>query len=135
MKIVSYKELIIWQRSIQLTLKIYKETKSFPKEELFGMVNQMRRAASSVPANIAEGWNRNSNKSLIYFLSISKGSLGELNTFTILAEKLGFLKKEISSELQDEIDLISKKIFRLQQSLQPVISIKKEETKNQSESS
>ena len=125
MKIVSYKELIIWQKGIELTLKIYKETKTFPKEELFGMVNQMRRAASSVPANIAEGWNRNSNRSLVHFLNISKGSLGELNTFTILAEGLGFLKKEISLELQDEIDLISKKIYRFQQSLQPIISTKK----------
>jgi four helix bundle protein len=131
MKIVSYKELIIWKKSIDLTLKIYKETKTFPKEELFGMVSQMRRAASSVPANIAEGWNRNSNKSLIHFLNISNGSLGELNTFTILAEGLGFLKKEVSLELQDEIDLISKKIYRFQQSLQPTtISTKKEEKTN-----
>jgi four helix bundle protein len=73
-KIESYKDLIVWQKGIELVNEIYVLTKMFPKEEMFGLTNQMRRAAVSIPANIAEGWGRNSTKSYIQFVRISRGS-------------------------------------------------------------
>ena len=78
----------------KLTILIYEETRTFPKEELFGLVSQMRRAAVSVPSNIAEGCGRSSEKEYLHFLSIAYGSLKELEYQISLAQKLGFLNNE-----------------------------------------
>lgn len=89
----SYKELVVWQKSIQLVTDVYKLTKFFPKEEAYGLVSQMQRAAVSIPSNIAEGHDRNSDKEFSQFLCIARGSLAELETQVIIAENLGYIKQ------------------------------------------
>lgn len=86
----NYKELLIWQKSIQLVTDIYKLTKTFPKEELYGLASQMQRAVVSIPSNIAEGNDRNSRKEFSQFLRIARGSLAELETQIIISEKLEY---------------------------------------------
>ena len=93
-KITGYRDLRVWQSGYDLTLELYRLTKRFPKEEIFGLTSQMRRAASSVPANIAEGYERNHRKEYLQFLHIAKGSLGELDTYLLLAKDLGYLSDE-----------------------------------------
>ncbi len=90
----SYKELIVWQKSIQLVIDIYKLTKKFPKEETYGLSSQMQRAVVSIPSNIAEGNDRNSSKEFSQFLRIARGSLAELETQIIISEKLGYTNQE-----------------------------------------
>lgn len=90
----SYKELLVWQKSIQLVTDIYKLTKIFPKEEAYSLVSQMHRAAISIPSNIAEGHDRNSDKEFSQFLCIARGSLAELETQVIISENLGYIKQE-----------------------------------------
>ena len=89
----SYKELIVWQKSIQLVTDIYKLTKTFPKEEIYGLASQMQRAVVSIPSNIAEGNDRNSSKEFSQFLRIARGSLAELETQIIISEKLEYTNK------------------------------------------
>jgi len=76
----SYKELIVWQKSIAMVTQIYTLTRSFPAEEKFGLASQLNRAAVSIPSNIAEGWGRESAKNYLQFLRISRGSLMETET-------------------------------------------------------
>src|SRR6185369_4522958 len=90
-KITGYRDLKVWQRAYELTLILYRTTKRFPKEETFGLISQIRRAASSVPANIAEGYERNHRKEYLQFLFIAKGSLGELDTYLLLARDIGYM--------------------------------------------
>lgn len=92
--IKSYKELIVWQKSMQLVKEIFVLTKSFPKEELYGLVSQMKRAAIGIPSNIAEGYGRKSTKSYIQFLLIAYGSALELDTQLILAKELKMAPEE-----------------------------------------
>jgi len=89
----SYKELIVWQKAYQLVLEIYKITKSFPKSETFGLSQQMRKAVISIPSNIAEGYGRKSKTDYHRFLSISYGSLSELETQYLLSVDLGYTKQ------------------------------------------
>ena len=84
----SYKELIVWQKSIKLVKEIYILTENFPKEEIYGLSNQMRRAAVSMPSNIAEGYSRKNIKEYLQFLHISYGSGAELETQLIIAKDL-----------------------------------------------
>jgi len=90
-KITGYRDLKVWQRAYELTLGLYRTTKRFPKEETFGLTSQIRRAASSVPANIAEGYERNHRKEYLQLLFIANGSLGELDTYLLLARDIGYL--------------------------------------------
>jgi len=99
----SHKDLEIWKRSVDLVTAIYEVTKSFPKEEVYGIINQMRRCAISIPSNIAEGAARNSGKEFIYFLYIALGSISELETQIIISEKLSYLKKISSEQIQNEL--------------------------------
>ncbi len=91
-----YKELIVWQKSRILVKSIYDQTKLFPKEEQYGLTNQIRRAVVSIPSNIAEGYNRQSDKEFIRFLSIAKGSAAEVETQIILAKDLEYISSEES---------------------------------------
>ena len=91
----NHKNLTVWSKSIELAEEIYKITKEFPKEELYGIVSQIRRSAVSISANIAEGAARNSNKEYIQFLYIALGSLSELETELIISNRVGYLKNEI----------------------------------------
>ena len=86
----SYRELIVWQRAIEMTLTIYRSTTSFPKEELFGLTSQMRRAAVAVASNIAEGYGRNSIGEYKQFLGIARGSNLELQTQLFIAKELSY---------------------------------------------
>ena len=90
----NFKELMVWQKAIDLVTEIYKITRAFPKEEVFGLVSQMQRAAVSIPSNIAEGHERNTDKEFAQFLCIARGSLAELETQIIIAEKLSYITKE-----------------------------------------
>jgi four helix bundle protein len=104
--IKSYRDLIVWQKSIDFSVGIYKLSNQFPTEEKYGLTSQIRRSSVSVAANIAEGFGRDSDGDFIRFLRISQGSLKETETHLILAERLEFVgKKDIESGLQlaDEI--------------------------------
>ncbi|MFT3911700.1 MAG: four helix bundle protein [Ferruginibacter sp.] len=107
-----YQQFAFWQRSHQLTLRIYKATKTFPKEEIYGLVSQMRRSSSSVPTNIAEGCGRFSNAELKRFLVIAAGSISELHYQLILSKDLGYLSEILFKELIDETTQIRKMIHR-----------------------
>ena len=90
---MTHKKLEAWKESIKLVLDIYHLTKDFPKEELYGLTNQIRRSAVSIPSNIAEGCARKHSKETSQFLNISLGSVAELETQLIIASELGYIKK------------------------------------------
>ncbi|GAA4959596.1 four helix bundle protein [Algibacter aquimarinus] len=102
----NYKELKVWQKSMELAEEVYKITSNFPKEEKFGLISQIRRSAISIPSNIAEGAGRNSNKEFRNFLGIANGSSNELNTQLILSIKIGFIQEnnlELAFSLMNEV--------------------------------
>jgi four helix bundle protein len=109
----SHKELKVWQKGIELVKSIYEITQLFPPNEQFGLISQMRRAAVSIPSNIAEGCGRNSDKELIHFLYVALGSASELETQIIVSQELNFLGKEKSEQLQSLILEIIKMISSL----------------------
>jgi four helix bundle protein len=98
---MTHKDLIVWQKSMNLVTLVYKLTTQFSKEEIYGLTSQMRRAAVSIPSNIAEGHGRFSDKELIRFLFISLGSSAELETQLIIANNLGFLNEGDFKQLQE----------------------------------
>ncbi len=105
-KLTSHKDLKVWQKGIDLVVLIYEITNIYPKEELYALTNQMRRCASSIPANIAEGAARRNTTEFRQFLHILLGSASELETFLIISERLGYLngdKKDIVTNLLDEV--------------------------------
>lgn len=106
-----FQQLAIWQRSHQLTLNIYKITREFPREELYGLISQIRRSSSSVPTNIAEGCGRNSLPELKRFLIISSGSASELHYQLILSRDLHYISAQLFKELEDDLIQIKKMIF------------------------
>ena len=91
MKVTHYRDLIAWQKSMDLVATVYAETKLFPKDELYGLMSQMRRAAVSIPSNIAEGQGRHSTNEFRHFLGNAQGSLYELETQVIISRRLGYL--------------------------------------------
>lgn len=91
---MDHKDLIVWQKAILLTQVIYSLTKQFPRDEVFGLTNQIRRAVISVPSNIAEGFNRGSDKEFIYFLRVAKGSTAEVETQLIISKKLNYINDD-----------------------------------------
>jgi four helix bundle protein len=95
----SYRELIVWQKAIRLVTEIYRATRQFPRDELYGLTSQLRRAAVSVPSNIAEGQARFSRKEFHHFLSQAQGSLVEIETQLIIAQNLGYLPTQQSEPL------------------------------------
>jgi four helix bundle protein len=104
-----YRELIVWQKAMELVEAAYRLTSCFPKEELYGLTNQIRRAAVSVPSNIAEGQGRRSTRDFLNFLSIATGSLKELETQIMIAERLNY----ISSESQTAMLTLAAEVGRL----------------------
>jgi four helix bundle protein len=113
----SYHELGVWQKSYAFALAIYRATKGFPSHEAFGLTSQLRRAAVSVPANIAEGYCRRTRADYLRFLSIAQGSVGELETLVSLARDLSYLPGPVAQELAGELTEVSKMLARLRQSL------------------
>ena len=118
MSIQSYRELGVWQKAMTLAEECYRTTRAFPKDELFGMTSQIRRAAASIPANIAEGQGRQSTKEFLRFLSISRGSLKELETHLILCQRVGLLSDEQLESLLNLTDEISRMLSGLRKSLE-----------------
>lgn len=108
----NYKELIIWQKGIEIVKKIYTLTKQFPPEEKFGIVSQITRAAVSIPANIAEGSSRNSDKDYARFLQLSLGSAFEVQTYLTIAKEMNWAKLENISELESLLEEEIKMVHR-----------------------
>ena len=104
----SYEDLEVWQKSVALATRLYKITDPFPSPEKFGLISQIRRAATSIPANIAEGWGRGSTKEYIQFLFVARGSLMELETHMIIAQNLGYLASEQLSDLRNATRQVGK---------------------------
>lgn len=111
-----YRDLVVWQCAHDLTLQIYSSSKSFPRDEMFGVTSQLRRAASSVPANIAEGNGRGTRKDYLHFLTIARGSLARY--FVQLATDLGYLSAEQSHDLQNRVARVALLLAGLIRSLQ-----------------
>lgn len=113
----SYRELQVWQRSMVLTESVYRHTARFPTDERFGLVSQARRAAVSIPANIAEGWGRRSTREYIQFLIVARGSLMELETHLLLAARLPFLPQVALDQMMAESEHVAKMLNALISSL------------------
>ena len=115
----THKDLEVWKKSIEMVTKIYTLTRNFPKEELYGLSSQVRRAAVSVASNIAEGAGRKSDKELLQFLYYSMGSLSEIETQLIISYNLGYL----NNEQKQDIDALLSSIFKMLSGL--ITSLKK----------
>ena len=101
---LKYTELDVWQVARMLVSEVYIHSKTFPKEEIFGLTNQLRRAAISVPSNIAEGCGRSSSKEPVHFFFIARGSLYQLETQLYLSQDLGYLSPEVFGSLDKQIE-------------------------------
>ncbi len=116
-KIESYKDLEVWKKGVQFSIEIYAVTRDFPSNEIYGITSQLRRAAAAVPANIAEGYGRESTGNYLQFLRIARGSLNETETFLYIAQGLKYLDKstlnallEKSTELGKMLNSLIKKL-------------------------
>lgn len=112
-KITSYKELIVWQKSVLLVSEIYAITSSFPLNERHGITTEVNRAALSIPANIAEGWGRGSTRGFLSFLQIARGALMELETLLVISTGLKFLYENIPDNIEKLMVEISKMLNAL----------------------
>lgn len=117
MKIQSYQDLDVWQRGMNLAEAVWKLTRTFPKEELFGMTSQSRRAAASIPANLAEGWGRRSPKEFRHFMHITQGSLRELETHLLLSQRVGLATDEQVKPLLEQASILGRQLIALERSL------------------
>jgi four helix bundle protein len=117
MKVNSYKDLIVWQKAMDLAAEVHVLSKSFPKEEVYGLASQLRRAAVSVPSNIAEGQARQSTAEFLNFLSIARGSLAEVDTQVILAQRFRYITAETTAKAFSLIVEISKMLSSLRAKL------------------
>lgn len=108
MKLKSYKELIVWQKSVQLAVKIYKITDRYPKSELYGLTHQTRKSAVSIPSNIAEGSTRQHLQEYLQFLNVALASAAELETQLIIARELTYLRPEESDSFAEMLVEITK---------------------------
>ncbi|UUV21350.1 four helix bundle protein [Paenimyroides aestuarii] len=113
-----FKELKVWQKAIELVTETYLVTKEFPKDELFGLVSQIRRCVISIPSNIAEGCGRKTNKDFSNFLGVALGSSFEFETQIIISKNIGYLTNEQFILLESEIQHIQNMIIKLQSSLE-----------------
>lgn len=112
-----YTKYDIWIDGIEISLKVYEVTKTFPEEEKFGITSQLRRAVISISSNFAEGCSRSSEKDFKRFIEIALGSAFELKTQLIISNKLGFLKTNSLSELVEQVDKVSKQLNSLRNKL------------------
>jgi four helix bundle protein len=115
----TYRDLEVWQAAMELAVQVYRLTALFPKDERYGLTSQMRRAAVSVPSNIAEGKGRASDKELIQFLCHSRGSLFEIETQLTIGERLGYSTSEECNEVRRETARIGQMINGLIRSVRP----------------
>lgn len=117
MAIQSYRDLDVWKRGMDLAESAYRLTTSFPREEMFGLTSQIRRAATSVPANIAEGWGRDGTNEFRQFLRIAQGSLRELETHLLLAERVGHVAPPDVAPLLEIAATLGRQLITIQPSL------------------
>jgi four helix bundle protein len=113
----NFRELKIWQKAHNLVLRVYKSTRKFPKEELYGLISQMRRAGVSIPANIAEGCGKKGDADFARFLQISMGSASELEYYFLLSQDLGYLSVEESQNLTADVTEIKRMLTSFIQKL------------------
>jgi len=116
--IESYRDLEVWQRGIDLVEQAYEATNAFPAEEKYGLSSQVRRAAVSISANIAEGWGYSSRKQYVHFLEQARSSLLEVETHLIIAERLGYMARSTLDRILQETTIESKMLLSLMRSLQ-----------------
>jgi len=116
--VTSYRDLIVWQRALELCTAVYKATAGFPGEEKFGLVSQMRRAAVSIPSNIAEGHGRLTTSEYRNFLGIARGSLKELETQILIAHRLGYLSESATDACRALAGEVSRMLSTLIAALQ-----------------
>jgi four helix bundle protein len=112
-----FRQLKVWEKAHALSLAIYQATTAFPQQELFGLTSQLRRAAVSIPANIAEGCGRSGEPELARFLRIAQGSASELEYHIILSTDLGYLNQSVSQELFDQVTEVKRMLTSLVQKL------------------
>ena len=120
MKVKSFKDLIVWQKAMELAKCVYELVRYLPKEETYALSDQMRRAAVSIPSNIAEGQARKTQKEFLQFLCVARGSKAELETQLLLASELGFFKdapREQTEKAFSLMDEVSKMLFSLTEKL------------------
>lgn len=113
----TYKDLLVWQKSIEFVIEIYRVTKLFPLEEKFGLISQMRRAAVSVPSNIAEGYARRNKRENAQFINIAFSSGAELETQIIIAKRLDFVHANECQEIEKLLNEIMRMLYRYRESL------------------
>lgn len=114
----NYKDLTVWQKSYRLCLEVYRITKGFPKEERFGLTSQIRRAALSIPSNIAEGYGRKTTPDYLRSLYIAYGSVCELETQVLLSGDLGYVKEDKLAALEADVGEVERMLKALIKSLQ-----------------
>jgi len=124
MRVKDYRDLIVWQKAMDLVEQIYKLTRLFPREEQYGLTVQVRKAAVSVPSNIAEGQGRRTTKEFLQFLSIASGSLKEVQTHVMIAQRLGYLSEEQTSQAMNLAEEVGRLHSGLVASLEAKIRLK-----------
>jgi four helix bundle protein len=116
-KIQSYKDLGVWQKSVELAVNVYALTRRFPPDERYAMVSQIQRAAVSIPSNIAEGWGKSGRGYYLNAISHARGSLRELETLLLIAHRVGYIKRETFRALAERTDEIGRMLFSLSRSV------------------
>jgi four helix bundle protein len=118
-KIDSYRDLLVWEQAMELTATVYRTTRAWPKEELYGLTSQARRAATSVPANIAEGYGRENPGSYVQFLKIAQGSLKELETHLLIAQRIEIAEPASVGSLLARCESVGKLLRALMRKIAP----------------
>ena len=117
MEIKNYRDLIAWQKAMAFVTGVYRATAQFPRDKIYGLTSQLRRAAVSIPSNIAEGHGRQSTREFIHFLSIAYGSLNETQTQLLIAKELGYLKESDCNGLLEQSYELARLVNGLSRSL------------------
>ena len=117
-EINSYRDLLVWQAGVELAAACYQATKQFPRDELYGMTSQIRRASTSIPANIAEGHGRDSSGHYVQFLKVAQGSVKELETHILVSQRVGLLDVEGGEPLLRRCDEIGRMLRALIRSIE-----------------
>ncbi len=119
MRIHNFRELVAWQKAMQLTKEVYLLTNTFPASERYGLTSQIQRAVVSIPSNIAEGAGRPTEKELVHFLSFALGSVYELETELLLAGEFGYIDAEQSKQINKEVVEVQKLVYSLMKKFNP----------------
>ena len=117
MAIESYRDLEVWKRGMEIAKLVYRLTKHFPNDELYGMTSQLRRAAVSIPSNLAEGWGRRGNKEFQHFIRVARGSLKELETQLILSGEVELTTSDKVQPILERTEILGRQLVALSRSL------------------